>query len=1073
MYNFFYRNSRLTALAISLILVAGLSSFYVLPRMEDPQLTPRVAIVNTVYPGAEATRVESLVTEKIEEELREVEEIQELRSFSRTGISTITIELRDDVYEVGPVWARIRDKIDDAVPKLPEEALDPDFEEQDMKAYALIVSLEWIQDDKPNYAIVRRLAEVLEDEIRSVPGTEKVETYGDPTEEIVVEIDQSKLAGMNITAAQVSDQVKWSDAKVNAGTVRGTRYNLLLEVKGRLDSLDRIERIPIRYGGKNQFVLLGDIATVRKEIKDPPDSLAITNGKTAVALGVLVRGKERIDHWNARTREVLNTFRDRLPEGVRLSVVFEQNSYVQNRLQDLLWNLLVGALAVIGVIFVLMGWRSALIVGTALPLSALMVLSGLRFLEIPIHQMSVTGLIIALGLLIDNAIVVVDEITVKLRQGIKPGDAVANSVQHLAVPLFGSTLTTALAFAPIALMPGPAGEFVGSIATSVILAIFSSLLVAMTIVAALTAWMGRVYQEGERTRWWTDGISDPTVTNGYRSSLRFLFRTPILGVLLGITLPVVGFIQARHLQEQFFPPADRDQFHIELNMPTQSSMEETRQVAEAIRQKALARDAVTNVHWFIGESAPSFYYNVIPKQKGVPFYAQALVQLKSAEGAREVIHELQEELDRDFPGARILVRQLEQGPPFDAPVEVRLFGPDTEKLKELSQQIREIMTSLPNVVHSKAELSETLPKVMLEVDEAETRIVNLTLTSIARQLNTTLEGSVGGSILEETEELRVRVRVGNNKRDTMADVVSTNLIPGQPKANANKHSGIPVTVIGKPKLVPEIAAIVHLDGRRMNEVQTYIKAGVLPATVLEAFKVKLEEAKPDGVKLDDDAFVLPPGYTLEYGGEAAERDDAVGNLMANVGVLMVLMVATLVLSFGSFRMAGLIGAVAMLSVGLGLGALWVFGYPFGFMAIIGTMGLVGVAINDAIVVLAAIREEPNAKVGDANAITEVVIKSTRHVVATSLTTMAGFAPLVIAGGGFWPPLAVAIAGGVAGATILALFFIPSAYILVMCRGRSTIDTEEVHQPKEQSISQTVPQPEVAHPKLSGVEVVSF
>jgi multidrug efflux pump len=234
---------------------------------------------------------------------------------------------------------------------------------------------------------------------------------------------------------------------------------------------------------------------------------------------------------------------------------------------------------------------------------------------------------------------------------------------------------------------------------------------------------------------------------------------------------------------------------------------------------------------------------------------------------------------------------------------------------------------------------------------------------------------------------------------------------------------VPISAVARVELGAEIPTVPHFNGRRMNEVQAFITAGVLPAEVLSNFESRLAESD----------FKLPPGYTYEFGGEAAKRNDAIGNLMANVGVLGVLMVATLVLSFSSFRMAGIVGAVAVLSVGLGVGALWIFGFPFGFMAIVGTMGLMGVAINDAIVVLAAIRGDEEARIGEPAAVRDVVTRSSRHIVATSLTTMAGFMPLVIAGGGFWPPLAVAIAGGVGGATIIALYFVPSAYILSMCK----------------------------------------
>ena len=535
--------------------------------------------------------------------------------------------------------------------------------------------------------------------------------------------------------------------------------------------------------------------------------------------------------------------------------------------------------------------------------------------------------------------------------------------------------------------------------------------------------------DGTIGRFLRGGFSHPRLTSAYRRTLDFVFRRPWWGVAIGLTLPIAGFVQSRLLPEQFFPPADRDQFQIELKLPPQASLDETLQVASEVRQRLLHHDRVERVHWFLGESSPTFYYNVVPRRKNTPRYAQALVQLDSAEGAREVIRDLQRELDAAFPSSQLLVRQLEQGPPFDAPVEVRLYGPDVQRLRELGDEVRAVMAGTPDVIHTSSELSEALPSLELDVDEEAVRLAGLSRGEMARQLEATLEGAVGGSVLEDTEELPVRVRVANRQRDQLSEIASLDMLAkGGRRVGAGRleagFRGVPLTAVAEVNLGSELAGIAHFNGRRMNEIQAYTTAGVLPAEVL----ARLEE------RLAASGFQPPPGYSFEYGGEAAKRDDAVGNLMANVGVLLVLMVATLVLSFRSFRIAGLVGSVAALSVGLGLGSLWLWGYPFGFMAIIGTMGLVGVAINDAIVVLAGLREDKQARAGDPAAVREVVVRSTRHVVATSLTTMAGFAPLILGGGGFWPPLAVAIAGGVGGATILALYFIPAAYILVMCRG---------------------------------------
>ena len=486
---------------------------------------------------------------------------------------------------------------------------------------------------------------------------------------------------------------------------------------------------------------------------------------------------------------------------------------------------------------------------------------------------------------------------------------------------------------------------------------------------------------------------------------------------------MTGFLAATQLPEQFFPPADRDQFQIELELPSQTSIAETLAVSREIRAVILQRPNVASVNWFVGESAPSFYYNVIPRRQNAANYAQAMVQLDGLDGARETIRELQDVLDRAFPQTRMLVRQLEQGPPFDAPVEIRIYGPDLEQLRELGQIVRSRLARLDNVLHTRSDLAESIHKLALDVDEEQARLVGLDHTAIAGQLQTTLEGITGGSVLESTEELPVRVRLASARRSKLSAIDSLELM----SANGNRRgamSQIPLSALANIRLFPASATVPRRNSERMNEVQAYITAGVLPATVVEAFRSGLASAPID----------LPPGYRLEFGGEAAERNDAVGNLLSSVGVLLVLMIATLVMSFGSFRMSGIIGIVAGLSMGLGFLALWLFGYPFGFMAIIGSMGLMGVAINDAIVVLAGIRADEAARSGDRDAIQGVVVETTRHVVATSLTTMAGFAPLVIAGGEFWPPMAIAISGGVAGATILALYFVPSMYLLLMCKG---------------------------------------
>ncbi len=1017
MFDLYYRNTRLLVLTICLILVAGGSSFWILPRLEDPPLTKRVAMVRTIFPGASAERVESLVTEPLEDVLDDIEEIKQVTSTSLAGISSIVIELKDTIYEVDQIWSRVRDKLDDARVDLPPDALKPEFDEAQMSAYAMITALTWQRNDPPNHAVLVRLAEELKDRLQRLRGTDTIDTFGQRDEEIVVEVHSEQLAQLGLSAADVAGQLRASDAKVTAGLFRGAAGNLVMEVDSELLSLERVRSTPIHYGPQGQFVRLADLAEVRKSVIEPPRNLALVDGHAAVTVSALVDPNQRVDHWAIEARKTIDRFASELPRGIEVYTVLDQAKYVTGRLNDLMWNMMLGAFAVMVVTLLMLGWRSALIVGTALPLTALMVCAGMRMLGIPLHQMSVTGLIIALGLLIDNAIVIVDEVQSRIHRGTSPGDAIRGSVKHLIVPLLGSTLTTALAFAPVALMPGPGGEFVGPIAISVILAIWSSYFLAMTVTPSFVGLMRR--SGTPVNRWWVRGIGHPSLRALYERSLDFLYARPLVAIGISVLVPVLGFVQARTLREQFFPPTDRDQIQIELELPTHASIAMTRAAAEAARERIMAHENVVNVHWFLGESAPAFYYNLVERKRGTAQYAQGLIQIRSPEGDDELIRELQRELDSAFPEMLVIVRKLEQGPPFDAPVEVRFFGSDLALLREFSAVARTELAAIPGVIHARADLSETLPKLALRVDEEEARLARLDHLTIARQLDATLEGAIGGSMLEATEELPVRVRVDDQQRGNLDHVASIDLVAPAGISPGNRPF-VPLSAVADLDLIPEQATIARRRGRRAVTIQAYLAPGLLPSQVLEEFQQRLAST----------GLELPPGYSLEYGGEAEARDSAVGNLMSSVSILLVLMAATLVLSFGSFRSAAIIALVGVLAIGVGFAALWVFQYPFGFTAIIGTMGLVGVAINDGIVVLAALRADPAARRGDRRQVREVAVEATRHVLTTTTTTIAGFTPLLLAGGDFWPPCVIAIAGGVGGATVLALIMVPAMHLLL-------------------------------------------
>jgi multidrug efflux pump subunit AcrB len=1021
MADLLYRNRRLLVLVLLLVVAAGAHALLVLPRQEDPTLTTRFALILTPLPGGSAERVEALVTEPIERELREMAEVKQLISTSRAGVSTVSVELRDDIDDVDPVWSRVRDRLSDLEAVFPAGTFPPDLKDREhIDTYTLIAALRWRSANEPNYAVLRRLGEDLRDALRDVSGTSFVKVFGAPKEEIRVDLDRHASARLGLSPEDIARSIRGSDAKVTAGTVRSLHGDLQIEVSGELDSLERIRNLTIGVGPEGQTLRLRDVAAIEKATEDPPSELALFDDLPGVAVGARMQTAERTDLWSARARGVVEAYAATLPSTLELDVIFDQSRYVEERLGGLLRNLLFGVALVLGVTLLLMGWRSAVVVGATLPLASLMVFAGLRLLDVPIQQMSVMGLIIALGMLIDNAIIMTDEVGHDLRAGIPPRDAIRQGVKHLTVPLLGSTLTTVLAFMPMILVAGPTGEFIRSIGISVVLAIVSSLLLALSVVPALVALLGA----GSNARgpgWLRGGLAPGFLARPYRGALSLMLRHPLLAMLFAAFLPLTGFFMASRLDEQFFPPAERDQLRVVVELPPQASIEQTRRLVREVGATLREDPDVRHVHWLVGRNAPKFYYNMMAGREGSANFAEALVQLRSTTQALDGIRAMQERVDERFPEALVLVKSLEQGPPFDAPIEMRILGPDLAVLRRLGDEARTILAGVDEVIHTKMSIGGSRPQVAVELDEASLRRTGLGNTDVAAQLMASFEGAQGGTLLEATEELPVRVRLARSQRGDVDALASVDLFT-HPDATGRRRS-VPLSAVGEPSLQPEEGGITRLDGRRYNAVQGVLTAGTLPAVVLRDFQAALAVS----------GFAVPPGYRVTYGGEQEERDDAVQKLLASVALLVVAMVSVLVLSFGSFRLAALILAIGGLSIGLGLLPLWVFDQNFGFMAIVGIMGLVGLAINDSIAVLAGLRSDEAARAGDVGATEQVVFRSTRHVLSTTVTTVAGFLPLILAGGQLWPPLALSIAGGVAGATVLALFFLPAAHRRLVAR----------------------------------------
>jgi multidrug efflux pump subunit AcrB len=544
----------------------------------------------------------------------------------------------------------------------------------------------------------------------------------------------------------------------------------------------------------------------------------------------------------------------------------------------------------------------------------------------------------------------------------------------------------------------------------------------MTVIPALAGLVasrqGPRRDDGRR-HWWRDGFSHPELTRLYRRSLRIALGRPAIGVGVALVLPIFGFVAGQTLSEQFFPANDRNQFQVQLVLPSQSSIAETE--AAVMRARAILdrHPEVVESQWVVGESAPRVFYNMFSNNDGVSSFAGGFVTTVSPDATEDLLPRLQAELIAAFPDARALALPFEQGPPFEAPIEVRIVGPELDVLRRLGDEVRAVLARTESVTYTTSRQTGGEPKLLFVTDEDEAQLADLRLVDIASQLNARLEGALGGTLIEQSEELPVRVRVEGAWRADVAEIAAGRLMaPGSAeRMEDDRVPGVPISAIARPTLVPEIAGIDRRDGERVNTVQAFLEPYAVIADALADFERRLTGS----------GFAPPPGYRIEFGGESEQRSEALAKLAAFALPLFVVMAGAIILSFNSFRLALVIFAVAFLGVGLALFGVWLFGYPMGFVAIVGTMGLVGLAINDAIVVLNALRSDPRAADGGVEGTAEVVIDASRHVLTTTFTTIGGFWPLIVFGGRFWPPMATAIAGGVVGCSIVALYMVPTVY----------------------------------------------
>ncbi len=1009
--NIFIDRPRILILTLVFILLAGASSYISIPRQENPELAQRWASIIVIDPGASASRIETQVITKLESALQEIIEIERLDANIQAGSAQMLIELEDYVTFdlIEQTWSEILDKIALVEPILPKTT-SVELIRSSGPPISVLYALTWKGQGEAPIILMSRLGDELRRKLAFVDNTERTGLFGIANEEVLVEIDTNKLALLNLSLAQVSQALAKYDSKKPLGKSSDANNEILLKIKENLVNVSQIKDLPIQVIDGYGVVRLQDIASVKKKPFTPIEDIALSNGKRTVLVEAKAAFGQRIDLYVGQADKVADEFREVLPDEIALENIYSESFYTKKMFDTLTRSIIYAIILVLLLSFFLLGLRAALIVSAILPFTISLVLLGCRILEMPLHQTSITGIIIALGLLIDNGIIVVEDYKHRRSVGLQPREAINKTISQLVIPLLAATFTTVFAFLPIATGDGASTEFVGGMAVTVILAITSSLFLALTIVPVMMAYLERV-KFFNKISFNKNGYSNKKLLEKYRALLLWAYSKPRRAMGIALFLPFLGFFLFSSIPQDFFPAQDRNMFRVSVELPINSTAEETERSVHEIRKQILKTGVVESDVWFIGRRLPRILYNVVAGDSAVGsnHIAEGVYFASSYKDMMNILPNLAKNLSQSNPDIEVRADKFYSGPPVFAAIDYYITGDDPELLQALGEKLELIISKAPNISSTNATLSSYETNIEIDFNNSNMALSSKQMEAILLELAVANNGIVVGSMLDGNKDLPIRMKSSNGINSSIENIGMLTL--------AGPASVDYVENFGKTSLTRTSEFIERTNGEKKNSVQGQIWTGNLASGVEAAIKDEIETFK----------LSLPAGYSLESDGEADTAAESQGQIISSAAIFFVLIVIGLVAALNSFKQAGIILSVAILCIGLSFVGLVIGQQNYGFIATVGAIGLAGLAINDSIVVLSHIKEEAENNGLTKAKLVEVVIRSTRHVLTTSATTIGGFLPLLFASM-FFRPLAWGMVVGVIGSSIIAVFYIPAMFI---------------------------------------------
>jgi multidrug efflux pump subunit AcrB len=862
--------------------------------------------------------------------------------------------------------------------------------------------------------MMSRLANQLKRKLSSIGSSHQTAIFGETDEEILIELDSSKLSSLGLSFQDIASAIQALDAKKPIGVSSNNNSELLYRLKDNIKSIQKLSEIPIKVINESEIIQLDDVASISKIPVSPVEDIFLFNGDVVVSVAGTGSFSQRVHDYVERATIVVDEMRETLPDEISIDLVYDESAYTTKKFNELVKSFSLAIFFVLALSLFFLGIRSAIIVTLILPFSICLVMVGCRFIGLPLHMTSITGIIIALGLLIDNGIIVVEDYKNRRASGLNINDSISQGLKNLWAPLAAATATTVFSFLPIVTGEGSSIEFVGGMALTVIMSITSSLILALLMVPVLMSYMEKIpfFRDVDISK---EGYRNEKILNKYRAFLNWAFLVPRRAIMISLALPVLGFFLFNSLPKDFFPAQDRDMFRVNIELPSNSSSLTTMERVREIREDILKSDLISieKDYSFIGRMMPRVLMNVVggEEKQGSNNVAQSVFFATDYYEMIENLPELSRRLVKNNPDIIVNVDSFSSGPPVFSDVSYVIFGDDPDLLKSLGEELELIINNSPDVSLTKSATSDSTTNVEFELNSSNISLSGQNANYLVNEMFTANNGIIVGTMLDSNKEIPVRLKGLSNKNNITGNT-SFITIPSQDGFEYFDS-------FGKSSLTNKSSTITRLDGQRTNDVEGWIWTGTLPSATEKSIKKDVQDFESR----------LPIGYSLKQLGEAESRGQSQASLYSSAFMYFILIIVGLVMALNSFREAGLILSVAFLSIGLSFLGLFIGQQNYGFIGTISAIGLIGLSINDSIIVLSHIKEEAEKKPLTKAELIEVVIRSTRHIITTSLTTLGGFLPLIFASV-FFKPLAWAMSIGVLGATITALLYIPAMFMIM-------------------------------------------